>query len=100
MRSVHSSQGTLEVDDTGKVTGIIYNGKTGPVTIDLETITYLLSIERFNLSEYAEYYGKEDDEEFDILDLGYWTTDGTYEPPVEEWRKQIEKELASRKEGE
>ena len=29
MRIVHSSHGTLEIDDTGKVTGIIADGKTG-----------------------------------------------------------------------
>ena len=96
MGIVHSSHGTLEIDDTGKVTGIIADGKTGAIILPNEGLSFLFTIERFDLSEYAKHYDKEDDEEFDILDLGYWTTVGTYEPPVEEWRKQIEERLTKK----
>lgn len=29
----------------------------------------------------------------DILDWGYWTNGGGYEPPVHEWREEICKDL-------
>jgi hypothetical protein len=96
MGIVHSSHGTLEIDDTGKVTGIIADGKTGAIILPNEGLSFLFTIERFNLKEYGEHYSESGHTEFDILDLGYWTTDGTYEPPVEQWRKQIEEELAKK----
>jgi hypothetical protein len=41
---------------------------------------------RIDITELIFTYGELDDS-YDILDLGYWTEDGRYEPPVQDWRE-------------
>lgn len=43
--------------------------------------------QRFDTSEFVKTYGKLDDG-IDILDIGYWLSDGTYEPPEPDFRAQ------------
>jgi hypothetical protein len=44
------------------------------------------SIVRFDVDEYVAYYGAMDDT--DILLIGFWNEDGSYEPPVIEERER------------
>lgn len=43
-------------------------------------------ITRVNLDEWRQRYHAEPCGPLDILDLGYWTDQGYYEPPDEDWR--------------
>jgi hypothetical protein len=48
-------------------------------------------IKKVNLSEWRTHYYAEPFGRIDILDLGYWTDEGRYEPPTADWRKlQVE----------
>lgn len=53
---------------------------------------------RLDLAEYKHTYGEDVTIEgsHDILDWGYWTNGGGYEPPVHEWREEIRKERRKR----
>lgn len=46
------------------------------------------SIVKFDLAEYRRHYGKTDTQ-YDILDLGYWCSDGKYEPAEEDFRNSV-----------
>jgi hypothetical protein len=46
-------------------------------------------IARFDLEEWKRFYKQETCRGADILDVGYWTKDGIYEPPALEHRDQI-----------
>jgi hypothetical protein len=76
---VHSSHGTLRIDDEGQVVHVRID------TDDLASANVLASIRRFDLVEYGLTYGRLDDE-VDILDLSYWPGGEGYEPPAYEWR--------------
>ena len=49
------------------------------------------TIERFDVKEYRRYYGRtpEEGEYVDILDIGFWTKEGKYEPAEEEHREDF-----------
>ncbi len=76
---VNSSNGHLKVDkQTGSVMQCIMDGEG----ID--------KIKRFDLQEWKKYYpDKELPDSIDILDLGYWNKDGSYEEPVYDWRNEV-----------
>lgn len=80
---VDGSYGTLTIDDSGAIL------KRENEPEDDEESGYD-NIERFDVQEYIQYNGRLDDT--DILLIGYWNKDGSYEPPVYEYRKRIEKE--------
>ena len=42
--------------------------------------------QRLDVAEWREHYAEDPAGNWDILDWGYWTAAGTYEPPVHEWR--------------
>jgi len=44
-----------------------------------------IGLERFDVAEFIQTYGKLDDE-IDILDIGYWYDGGKYEPAEAEFR--------------
>lgn len=73
---VNSSHGAFILNDDGwvKITS-------------LDDIDYS-DIVRFDLTEWVLFHQTPMDGPrcFDILDLGYWSKDGTYEPPVLNWR--------------
>src|SRR5262245_58665451 len=50
-------------------------------------------IRRFNLIEQMQYRNQRlyETESYDILDFGYWTKDGKYEPPADDWREMMKK---------
>lgn len=77
---VFSSGGEILCDLNGKVLEVILSS-------DYEKEYDLLrEIERFNMSEWDNYWKQERQKTYDILDLGYWLKDGKYEPPSLEWR--------------
>jgi hypothetical protein len=44
---------------------------------------------RFDIKEYCAFYKKSPSDAYDILDLGYWMEDGTYEEPCHDWRTDV-----------
>lgn len=77
---VHSSNGELKVNSkTGKV--IKCDMSTDGEGID--------QIERFDIEEYKKFWNAEITDDIDILNLGYWTKDGQYEEPADDWRKDL-----------
>jgi hypothetical protein len=40
----------------------------------------------FNIAEWRQTYPGEVPHQIDILDIGYWTKEGEYAPPVADWR--------------
>lgn len=56
-----------------------------------------MDIVRFDIWEYAKEYPNETlgGSHVDILDIGYWMIDGTYEPPREDWRNDYRLALAA-----
>lgn len=76
--TVEGSHGSVDVDGEGNVLNA-YNDAYPDIV-------------RFDVKEFAEFYGHPPTTEgrvTDILDIGYWTRDGHYEPPVGEWRAEI-----------
>lgn len=41
----------------------------------------------FNIAEWRQTYPGEVPHQIDILDIGYWTQEGEYAPPVVDWRE-------------
>lgn len=85
MITVFSSNGVSTVNaSTGKTMGWVFFH-----------ISTSAKIERFDLDEFRRTYkiavGEPLPSNIDILDLGYWMDDGTYEPPVEDWRAEFRK---------
>ena len=81
---VHSSYGTLVVDALGW-------GQRNESEYDGDV---LKDIERFDLKEYkSRWHDESETDTLDILELGYWITDGSYIPPLFYWgEKDIGKE--------
>jgi len=76
--TVYSSHGT-----------IIINPETGTViATDIDMCDDCIdNIKRFDIEEYKTFYKVDKvPGAFDILDLGYWLNDGTYEEPEHDWR--------------
>ncbi len=40
----------------------------------------------FNVAEWRQTYPGEVPHQVDVLDIGYWTQEGEYAPPVADWR--------------
>jgi hypothetical protein len=76
---------------------ILFNPDTGVVVdYDLDNTPDAESyknIERFDLDEYKKHHGCNHviGADIDILDLGYWLKDGTYEEPAHDWREEANK---------
>lgn len=75
MKTIHSSHGDIVTDDLGHV-------------VEVSSQEYK-RIVRFDFKEYAACYGDELPDEFDILDLGYWS----YEPAEPEFRERVKQIL-------
>lgn len=83
--TVVSSHGELTVNvEQGQVI------KASPHTPGDEDGENLLNIKRFDVDEWRKHWHEElkPNSSLDILDLGYWNRNGTYEPPVEDFRKE------------
>jgi hypothetical protein len=91
MITIESSWGEVTTDDEGNVLEL------DVLEIDEEgERCYLLDIAKFDIAEWDKWYEdkfKEDSpkpSDFDVLDLGYWRKDGSYEPADENWRNGTE----------
>ena len=89
MINIESSWGTIITDDNGNVIGkdlLEHDGKEK---------CYLLNADRFDLKEWDDWYEKNTNKpsikptDFDILELGFWNNDGSYNPPHPTWRDEI-----------
>lgn len=80
MKTIYSSHGTITIDNQGFILRIEYDGGDDDAFDD---------IEQFDLNEYQLHYGYLD-EEYDILDLGYWKKNGVYVDPVESFRVAVQ----------
>jgi hypothetical protein len=84
--TVHSSHGDITID-----------AQTG-VVISHGNNTEYADIARFDLEEYrAQYPDEKEVRGYDILDLGYFLKDGTYEEPDHHWRRDcaIERQMVA-----
>ena len=81
---IEGSWGELTVD---AMTGIVLFYDPQGADLDDDNMGYI-KIYRINLQEYRGYW-HEEPKDGDILDYGYWTFDGIYEPPEVSWRVQI-----------
>jgi len=81
---VESSGGTFTIHSrTGEVL------RWSPEVEDDADYTGYRNIVRFNLDEWREHYHWPEGtlpNGYDVLDLGFWLRDGTYEPPDDDWR--------------
>jgi hypothetical protein len=78
MTTAYSSHGNFVFDNlTGKVLKNNLKSEFGqmPLTVDID--------------EYKSYYGYPMQNDVDVLDIGYWTLDGIYTPPIYEWREEL-----------
>jgi hypothetical protein len=90
MITIESSWGMVTTDDEGNV-----------VELDVLEVDdkgercYLLDIAKFDIAEWDRFYENRFNEpspkpsEFDVLDLGYWLKDGSYNEPDHKWRNEI-----------
>ena len=88
MIRIDSSHGWIETDDLGNVT-----------EKHLQSPCYLDSIKKIDLKDWEDFYEAIKLEkapkpsEFDILELGFWNEDGSYNIADLEWRNNIYKPL-------
>lgn len=80
--TIFSSHGTLTIDSQSGDVIRCESDKCNDNCID--------KILRFDLTEYRSHYKVSDlpPDGIDILDIGYWNTDGTYEEPAHDWREE------------
>jgi hypothetical protein len=83
---VHSSHGDFVIDENGIVTK--FKAEESASQSDAEAEADYHNYVRFDLPEYKKHYG-ELDTEYDILDLGFWKKDGSYEPPEKDFRDRV-----------
>lgn len=84
----------------GNYGDLIVNSSTGAVLRyapdrDSETGTEYGHILRFDIDEYSAAYPGEELGHVDICDIGFWTKDGQYEPPITDFRSQVVHEPAT-----
>jgi len=82
--TARSSHGTIVF---GSETGLVLTGES-----NLCGCEECPQVERFDVEEYRKFYGVEElpgSMDIDILDLGYWGTDGIYEEPCHGWREEV-----------
>jgi len=84
---VRSSHGGFKVDWNGNVINLeLFMPEEAKETEDLKHIV------RFDLDEWRRYHESLKDDPWDsidILDLGYWLDDGSYEEPEWDWRREM-----------
>lgn len=91
MITIESSWGVITTDDNGNVIAKDLLENDGKETC------YLLNAERFDLEEWDNWYERYTEKpspkpsSFDVLELGFWTSDGVYNSPSAEWRNELYK---------
>ena len=98
LATIEGSHGTIHFNPvTGQVMDITNN--------DGDTVDYygeseadrLKTPSLFDLIEWHKFYPAETistDQCYDILDFGYTTEDGSYEPPCDDWREEMARAAA------
>lgn len=88
MITIESSWGTVITDDNGNVIEKkLINNQEEPC--------YLSNASKFDIAEFDtwyEFYFKKPSPkpaEFDVLSLGFWNEDGSYNEPDHDWRVRI-----------
>jgi hypothetical protein len=91
MITIESSWGEVTTDDEGNVLEL------DVLKIDEDgERCYLLDIAKFDIAEWDKWYEDKFKEaspkpaDFDVLSLGYWRKDGSYEPADKSWRDEDE----------
>jgi len=88
--SIPHKKRTLRVTSTNGI--LTVDKQTGQVMrcdMYLKGDDYITKITRFHLSEYKQTYQTSVPDTLDILDLGYWNIDKSYEEPAYEWRQDL-----------
>lgn len=85
MIEIHSTWGTLAVVES---TGFVVKADSFYASMPGEEGGELRDIVRFDIAEHREFWRMPSAVGGDILDFGYWTEDGHYEPPCTEWRRK------------
>jgi predicted methyltransferase len=91
MITIESSWGVITTDDKGNV-----------IEKDIleqhdDERCYLLDAERFDIEEWDNWYERYTEKPspkpsfFDVLELGFWKVDGTYNPPSSDFRNELYK---------
>ena len=88
---VFGNHGSLKVSYTGEVLEVSDN----PHSDD----SYA-GIIHFDVEEWKRAYPDEELCDMDILDIGFWDSDGRYEGPEEDWREEFRDDLKTGKVGE
>ena len=86
--TVSSSHGTFDID--GSSGRVIRWWANDPHDADAQAME---NIERFDLHEWKLYWQWKGELPggFDVLDLGFWTKDGAYEQPEDDWREEMKR---------
>jgi hypothetical protein len=85
--TIFSSNGEIEVNlNTGKI--IKVHTDSDGFRDWADNVTF------FDIDEYRDYYGDVGgrDDSFDILDLGFWRKKGSYVPPSDSFRIEIDRD--------
>ena len=91
MVTIESSWGTITTDEEGNVLEMDVLEQDSA-----EKRCYLLDAVKFDLAEWDKWYEEKHKEpspkpsEFDVLSLGFWKKDGSYEEADKEWREEDE----------
>lgn len=81
--TAHSSHGAITFKSkSGFVTSYQRNNVSDPESL------FLAQIIRFDTAEYTRFYNRPLPPDIDILDLGYWSANGSYEEPAANWRNE------------
>jgi hypothetical protein len=88
MITIESSWGTIETDEQGNVLNKYL------CEVDGEHC-YLADVVRFDIQEFYTWFEKKFKEpspkqyDFDVLDLGFWREDGSYDTADMDWRDRM-----------
>jgi hypothetical protein len=89
MITVISSWGYIYLDDKGNVESM------DVLEHDGEERCYLLDAVKFDLVEWDDWYEKRFNEpsikpdDFDVLEIGFWNKDGSYNVADKKWRDEV-----------
>lgn len=79
--NVSSSNGSLTANsETGEVIECVLNCESDEIE----------NIKKFDVQEWLKTYKVKLHSSIDILDIGYWTKDGSYQSAEKDWRKEVQ----------
>ncbi len=91
---IYSSHGEIKIDKCGNILEVQICCHHNKIECDHCDFCkdFAVGSGVFDVQEYIEMYGQLDDS-IDILDIGFIGKNGYYEPPCEDWRKEIKENL-------